>query len=79
VEYLEKHKIATRLLFGGNLLHQPAYRAVPHRVVGGLGNSDFVMNHVFWIGVYPGLLPAMLEYIIQTFHKISKSFACDVS
>lgn len=76
VRYLEKHKIATRLLFGGNLVRQPAYLEVPHRVVGSLENSDFVMNHVFWIGVYPGLSPAMLEYMIEVFHRMPKTLPC---
>jgi len=66
VRYLESHKIATRLLFGGNLVRQPAYRDVPHRVVGDLKNSDFVMNRVFWVGLFPGLSLEMLEYTIAT-------------
>jgi CDP-6-deoxy-D-xylo-4-hexulose-3-dehydrase len=73
VLFLEQRKIATRLLFGGNILRQPAYIKVPHRVVGELVNSDFIMNHTFWIGVYPGLSSAMVEYIIETFHKIPES------
>ena len=70
VQYLEEHKIATRLLFGGNLVRQPAYRDVRYRVVGNLTNSDFVMNQVFWIGVYPGLSSEVLEYILKIFHEI---------
>jgi len=66
IRYLEEHKIATRLLFGGNLVRQPLYLDVPHRVVGDLENSDLVMNHVFWIGVYPGLHGDMLSYMIST-------------
>ena len=68
VRHLEEHKIATRLLFGGNLVRQPAYLGVAHRTIGDLNNSDFVMNQVFWIGVYPGLSMPMLEYIIEIFH-----------
>lgn len=64
--HLESRKIATRLLFGGNLARQPAYLNVKRRVVGDLHNSDFVMNNAFWIGVYPGLTPAMLDYMIST-------------
>jgi CDP-6-deoxy-D-xylo-4-hexulose-3-dehydrase len=56
------------LLFGGNLVRQPAYRRVPHRIVGELENSDFVMNNVFWVGVYPGLTPVMIDFMIETFH-----------
>lgn len=68
VRHLEAHKIGTRLLFGGNLVRQPAYRGRPYRVVGDLANSDFVMNRVFWIGVYPGLSPQMLDYVVETLH-----------
>jgi CDP-6-deoxy-D-xylo-4-hexulose-3-dehydrase len=72
VRHLEDRRIGTRLLFGGNLVRQPAYRDVPHRVVGTLANSDFVMNHVFWIGVYPGLTTAMLDFVIDTIHSFCR-------
>jgi len=63
---LEAKKIGTRLMFAGNLLRQPAYEGWETRVVGELTNSDFVMNQVFWIGVYPGLTREMLEFIVKT-------------
>lgn len=67
VNYLEDRKIATRLLFGGNLIRQPAYRDLHFRVVGSLPNSDLVMNQSFWIGVYPGLTRNHLEYVLNVF------------
>jgi CDP-6-deoxy-D-xylo-4-hexulose-3-dehydrase len=70
VRHLEERKIATRLLFGGNLIRQPAYRDVSHRVVGELPNSDFVMNQVFWIGLYPGLSQQSLDYIVEVLHQL---------
>lgn len=70
VRALEQRRIATRLLFGGNLTRQPAYRDVPFRVVGDLHQSDFVMNNVFWIGIYPGLTEASLAYVSATLHDI---------
>jgi len=70
VRFLESHKIATRLLFGGNLVRQPAYRNLSYRTIGSLENADFVMNQVFWIGVYPGLTRSMLDYVIETFHDL---------
>jgi CDP-6-deoxy-D-xylo-4-hexulose-3-dehydrase len=70
IRHLEEHKIATRLLFGGNLVRQPAYRDAPHRIAGPLTNSDFVMNQVFWIGVYPGLSPQMIDYMVETIHAL---------
>ena len=72
VRCLEDRKIATRLLFGGNLVRQPAYRNVNHRVAGGLTVSDIVMNRTFWIGVYPGISPRMLDYVLEVFHSMPK-------
>jgi CDP-6-deoxy-D-xylo-4-hexulose-3-dehydrase len=65
IRHLDQAKIDTRLLFGGNLTRQPAFREVPHRKIGDLKNSDFVMNQVFWIGVYPGLSKEMMRYVIE--------------
>lgn len=62
---LEAAKIGTRNIFAGNLVRQPAYEGCEYRVVGSLENTDFVMNHVFWIGVFPGLTNEMLDYIAK--------------
>jgi CDP-6-deoxy-D-xylo-4-hexulose-3-dehydrase len=70
IAHLESRKISTRLLFGGNLIRQPAYLNIEHRVAGDLTNTDFVMNNVFWIGVYPGLTTAMIDYMAETIHQL---------
>jgi CDP-6-deoxy-D-xylo-4-hexulose-3-dehydrase len=67
VRWLEEHQIQTRQLFAGNLVRQPAFRHVPHRIVGDLQNTDRIMSHSFFIGVYPGLTEAMLSHIEQVF------------
>jgi CDP-6-deoxy-D-xylo-4-hexulose-3-dehydrase len=66
INYLENKKIATRMLFGGNLIKQPAYKNVTYRIFENLENTDLVMNNLFWIGVYPGLTKPMLAYIEET-------------
>jgi CDP-6-deoxy-D-xylo-4-hexulose-3-dehydrase len=68
--FLEKRKIATRLLFGGNLTRQPAYEGAAFRTIGTLPNTDLVMDRVFWIGLYPGISPAMLDYTLETFNAL---------
>ena len=73
VHHLEGRKIGTRLLFGGNLVRQPAYRDIPHRVVGTLENSDAIMARTLWIGVYPGLTDEMLGFVIETIHEYVRS------
>lgn len=72
VQALNERKIGTRLLFGGNLLRQPAFAGTPRRVYGELINTDTVMNDTFWIGVWPGLTLPMLDYMIESIHEIIK-------
>jgi len=74
VEYLEARKIGTRLLFGGNLTRQPAFREVEYRVVGALTNTDKLMEDAFWIGVWPGIGEAERSYIIETFVAMVRDF-----
>ena len=71
IRALESKKIATRLLFGGNLLRQPAYQGCTFRVHGELRNTDFVMNNVFWVGVYPGLTQPMLDFVAATIKEFA--------
>jgi len=73
VRSLDEKRIGTRLLFGGNLLRQPAYQEIEHRKIGNLPNTDFVMNQVFWIGVYPGLTRAMLDYTVECMTEFATS------
>jgi CDP-4-dehydro-6-deoxyglucose reductase, E1 len=65
---LEARGIATRQMFAGNLLRQPAYRDVGHRVAGSLAVSDAVTERAFWIGCYPGLTDAHVDYVIDVVH-----------
>lgn len=68
VRRLEFEKIGTRLLFGGHLLKQPAYKGIEHRVVGGLENTERIMHDTFWVGVWPGLEARHLDYIADRIH-----------
>lgn len=62
--------IDTRLVFGGNLLRQPAYRDVEHRVVGSLATTDLVAARSFWIGCFPGLAEEHLDHVIDQLYRV---------
>lgn len=65
VRRLEDRRIATRMLFGGNLTRQPAYSGIEYRSAGSLENTDRVMRDLFWVGVYPGMTEEMIDYMIS--------------
>ena len=70
--FLEERNIETRLVFAGNIMRQPAFHGVEHRVHGSLENTDRVMNDTFFLGVYPGLTPAMQDYVIESVDEFFK-------
>jgi CDP-6-deoxy-D-xylo-4-hexulose-3-dehydrase len=65
LEYLDAKRIGTRLLFAGNLVHQPYMEGRNFRVVGSLAKADQIMHDTFWVGVWPGLEQGQLDYIVQ--------------
>jgi CDP-6-deoxy-D-xylo-4-hexulose-3-dehydrase len=65
-KHLEAKNVGTRLLFAGNLVRQPMMQGRTYRVFGELTNTDEVMNNTFWIGVYPGIDEAQLDYVSET-------------
>lgn len=70
VNSLEKNKIMTRTLFSGNLIKHPAYLNVKKRVSSNLEVTDRVMNHTFFVGVYPGISTEMIDYVADVFEGI---------
>ncbi len=71
--FLEQSKIGTRLLFGGNLLRQPAYLNINHRQIGNLENTNTIAENTFWIGIYPGITQEMLDYVYDSVYKFINS------
>lgn len=72
--YLEERMIQTRPLFAGNILKQPAYINIKHRVVGKLKNSDKIMHDTFFLGVYPGLDDRAIDYIVENIENFLKKY-----
>ena len=64
-QYLDSHKIGTRLLFAGNLTKQPYFQDIEYRIAGELTNTDITMNQTLWLGIYPGLGTTQLDYIAE--------------
>lgn len=79
VQHLERQGVATRMLFGGNLLRQPAYKNIKHEVVGSLAYTDIVMDRLFWVGVYPGINEEKLQYMVQAFSMEKENRLCQQS
>lgn len=73
IEFLERKKIGTRLLFSGNIIRQPAYANVHYKVFGNLVNSDVIMRDTFWIGCHPAMTVEMIEYIIAAFDEFMEN------
>lgn len=73
VKHLNDKRIGTRLLFGGNLTRQPYMIGRNYRVFGDLNASDRVMRDTFWIGVYPGIGLAEIEYVAETIGSFCKA------
>ncbi|MBM4134681.1 MAG: lipopolysaccharide biosynthesis protein RfbH [Nitrospira sp.] len=72
VHWLENANIETREIFGGNLLHQPAFQHIPARIHGDLRESDRIMRNTFFIGVYPGLTAEMVDFVLDVFRSYFK-------
>ncbi|MBR2556155.1 MAG: lipopolysaccharide biosynthesis protein RfbH [Aeriscardovia sp.] len=68
-KYIEDHNIQTRLLFSGNLIKHPCFDQIretdAYRVAGSLDGTEFIMNHSFWVGVYPGMTDDMIDYMAR--------------
>ncbi len=77
--HLDAKKIGNRMLFGGNLLRQPAFvqlkkdRPAALRVIGDMPGADELMHRALFLGTYPGLTPAMLAYELEVIHGFVRS------
>lgn len=61
--YLNQNKIGTRFLFGGNLLHQPAYKEIECEIIGGLTKTNEIERSLIWIGCHQGMGEEEIDYI----------------
>ncbi len=73
VRHLDANGIGTRQIFGGNLLRQPAYQGIRHRVAGSLDTTDMVMRQSFWMGCFPGLGEAHLEHAVSCLRSFGRA------
>jgi CDP-6-deoxy-D-xylo-4-hexulose-3-dehydrase len=77
--YLDERQIGNRMLFGGNLVRQPAFVQLrkdnpqAFRVVGDLSGADDIMKQTLFVGVYPGLTPEMIAYVVEAIAAFPRS------
>ncbi len=76
---LQARNIGTRLLFGGNLVRQPYMKGRDYRIAGPLTNADIVVDRTFWIGVYPGLGEAEIDFVIETLRGLARNLPREVA
>ena len=75
---LDNNKIGNRMLFGGNLIRQPAFvqlkkdRPESFRIASDTSGSDQIMNDTLFLGTYPGLTKSMLDFEIETINQFCK-------
>lgn len=67
--FLEANRIETRTLFSGNLLRHPAFESIERRVIGDLETTDAITHRTFFVGVYPGLDDARMDYMADVFAR----------
>jgi CDP-6-deoxy-D-xylo-4-hexulose-3-dehydrase len=72
---LNSRLIETRNLFAGNMTRQPAFVNRPGRIADHLQTTDTIMNNTFFLGTYPGLTPAMLDYIQEVVHSFIQRYS----
>ncbi len=74
--YIEEHNVQTRLLFSGNIIKHPCFDQIrdtdAYRVSGDLSVTEFIMNNTFWVGVYPGMTDAMIDYMAEIIKEAVK-------
>lgn len=70
IHKLSQKKIATRLLFGGDIRKQPYFINQQYRTVGEMKNTETILRNTFWIGVTPMITDEMVDYVIETFGGI---------
>jgi CDP-6-deoxy-D-xylo-4-hexulose-3-dehydrase len=75
VGWLVRNKIETRFLFAGDIRQQPAYQNIAHRAIGELPNSKIMLQGSFFVGVYPGLDRARIDYVLETFDRFFKDLS----
>jgi len=77
-KFIEDHNVQTRLLFCGNLIRHPVFEQIrntdAYRVVGELGNTDYIMKNTFWIGIYPGMTNEMIDYMAKVLIKAIEEY-----
>ncbi len=65
--FLEARNIETRMVFAGNILRQPGYRDIAREIHGTLASTDKIMNDTFFVGVYPGITPEKMKFMLASF------------